>query len=270
MRATLRDPRHPVNSDFDEDEAVTGTRPSLLFVHGVYHGAWCFEARWAPWFRARGHAVRCLDLPLDAERFSLDGCVRAIVEAWRERPSTLIGHSLGGRLVRAASARAPIEHVITVSTPSNAQLVRTALAWMPRQPLRTLAAIASGRHELLYHHARFADAMFFSGTLTPEERDAHLARVRAITYPRHALASVLGLAEGSPLHASSRLDHVVGTRDPSCRDTRARPGETLHVIEGGPHDLMLGPTWERAASVIASILDTASGVSSRQRDGGQG
>lgn len=66
---------------------------------------------------------------------------------------------------------------------------------------------------------------------------------------------MLRLDEGTPLHPSPRLDHVIGTLDPSCRGTCARRGEQLHVVEGGPHDLMLGPTWTRAAEVLASIVE---------------
>ena len=37
--------------------------PSILFVHGAGHAAWCWHEHFTPWFEARGYTVAAPDLP---------------------------------------------------------------------------------------------------------------------------------------------------------------------------------------------------------------
>ena len=42
-----------------EGSSANAKRPSLLFIHGGFHGAWCWDEYLLPWFAARGwHAPR--------------------------------------------------------------------------------------------------------------------------------------------------------------------------------------------------------------------
>lgn len=232
-------------------------RRALLLVHGVYHGAWCFEEHWAPRLRARGHRVHALDLPIGAHAFSLEACIEAVAQAWSSAPEppVVVGHSLGGRLVRFAMGRVPIDHGILLAVPDDRQLVWAAMQLTARRPRTMLRAILGGRHEHAYHDAELADAMFFAGTLEDHERDRLLGRVREVSYPRHALAAVLAMGRPPrPLHPHARIDVVIGSRDLACRGTRARSGESLHVLRGAPHDVMLGPTADAALGLIEQLL----------------
>jgi pimeloyl-ACP methyl ester carboxylesterase len=98
--------------------------PPLLFVHGVMHGAWCWEERFIPWFTDRGHACYTLELPghgRDRDRFSH----RLRLKAYRRRvldaldllpaPPVLVGHSLGGLLAREASLLRPLAGVVLLA-----------------------------------------------------------------------------------------------------------------------------------------------------------
>jgi pimeloyl-ACP methyl ester carboxylesterase len=87
------------------DRARRAPRP-LLFVHGVYRGSWCFAEHLGPYFEARGNDVHLVDLPLGPTRFGMPECVEAVAAAWQavSPPPVVIGHSLGGQVVRAALA----------------------------------------------------------------------------------------------------------------------------------------------------------------------
>ena len=37
-------------------------RPALLFIHGGFHGAWCWDEHFLPWFAERGWAAHALSL----------------------------------------------------------------------------------------------------------------------------------------------------------------------------------------------------------------
>src|SRR5215469_59397 len=36
--------------------------PPVLFVHGLFHGGWCYEEHFVPWFRSRGYDARAVTL----------------------------------------------------------------------------------------------------------------------------------------------------------------------------------------------------------------
>ena len=80
--------------------------PPLLFVHGTFHGAWCWEQHWMERFAAAGlesHAVSLRGTsgsPCDAKSVKISEHVadlRAFVdEHLNGRPPILVGHSFGG------------------------------------------------------------------------------------------------------------------------------------------------------------------------------
>src|SRR5690606_34863146 len=79
------------------------TRPPVLFLHGIFAGAWCF-AGWQRRFAEAGHASYALDLRgregsrrvSDIGRVSLRDYAADAMEAARmlERPF-VVGHSMG-------------------------------------------------------------------------------------------------------------------------------------------------------------------------------
>ena len=90
-------------------EHVTHEHP-LLFVHGAYVAAWCWEEHFQPWFAHRGWSTYAVSLSghgksrnrehLDS--YSIDDYVRDVAEvaARLPAPPILIGHSMGGMVVQ--------------------------------------------------------------------------------------------------------------------------------------------------------------------------
>ncbi len=88
----------------------TGDAPPLLLVHGVMHGAWCWEENWIPEAVERGWACHAVDLAglrrddedEDERRWTRRDCeadVRAAVATLPE-PPVLVGHSTSAVLVQ--------------------------------------------------------------------------------------------------------------------------------------------------------------------------
>ena len=85
-------------------------RTPLLFVHGAYSGAWCWEEHFLPYFAARGHPAYALSLRghgASAGRESLalasiSDYVEDVAHAVRrfQTPPVLVGHSMGGLVVQ--------------------------------------------------------------------------------------------------------------------------------------------------------------------------
>lgn len=87
----------------------------LLFVHGAYSGAWCWDEYFLPWFAQHGFTAHALSLSghgksegrIDLARMRLadyvDDVERAI--ATLPTPPVLIGHSMGGFIVQKCLER---------------------------------------------------------------------------------------------------------------------------------------------------------------------
>jgi len=107
--------------------ARAGSKPPLLFVHGGYCDAWCWDPYFLPWFAAHGYAAHALSLRghgtsggretlfvAGLDDYAAD--VARVAESLGS-PPVLIGHSmgasvvehmLGARPVRAAALLAPV------------------------------------------------------------------------------------------------------------------------------------------------------------------
>ncbi|KAG2444041.1 hypothetical protein HYH02_009239 [Chlamydomonas schloesseri] len=102
--------------------AGSGNRPPLLFVHGSYHAAWCWQENFMPYFAARGYDTYAVSLraqggsdpapagvtvagTLDVHAADLASLVPAVVAASSSgsssaRAPVMLGHSFGGLIVQ--------------------------------------------------------------------------------------------------------------------------------------------------------------------------
>ena len=92
-----------------EPEGNARTTP-ILFVHGMFHGAWCWEEHFLPFFAQRGYAAHALSLRGHA---GSEGCERLRWTSLADyvsdlgqvvnqlpRPPVLVGHSMGGMITQ--------------------------------------------------------------------------------------------------------------------------------------------------------------------------
>lgn len=91
------------------------SRPPLLFVHGVMHGAWCWEEHWIPSAVDRGWPCHAVELHQQRRaeeddegdrRWTLGDMRSDIASAidQLDEPPVIIGHSTGARLALAVLA----------------------------------------------------------------------------------------------------------------------------------------------------------------------
>jgi non-heme chloroperoxidase len=91
-------------------EKVSLRATPLLFLHGAYAAAWCWDEHFLPYFAERGYASHALSVSghgaspgrerLDS--FGIDHYVRDVAEvaARLPAPPVLIGHSMGGMVAQ--------------------------------------------------------------------------------------------------------------------------------------------------------------------------
>jgi pimeloyl-ACP methyl ester carboxylesterase len=91
------------------DARAGAAAPPLLFLHGSYHGAWCWAEHFMPFFSAAGYDTYAVsvrgqggsdrgDLKVSGD-LSSHAADLACVLAALPRPPVLVGHSFGGLLL---------------------------------------------------------------------------------------------------------------------------------------------------------------------------
>jgi pimeloyl-ACP methyl ester carboxylesterase len=120
-------------------------RPSLLFIHGGFHGAWCWDEYMLPWFGARGWQANALSLRghgnsdghADIRRWTMDDYAADVMEVLEGlgRPTVLVGHSMGGVVAQRCWERSSLVAgmVLYASSPLRADhaVVRRLLRLRP-------------------------------------------------------------------------------------------------------------------------------------------
>jgi pimeloyl-ACP methyl ester carboxylesterase len=168
---------------------MPGVAVTAVLVHGLWHGAWCWdEAR-----ERLGTGLRCVAVELPMTSFSADiAAVRECLDAL-DGPVLLAGHSYGGAVVTAAGAHPSVRGLLYLAAFAlaegesvgrvlpDADIAPTRLA----DALRTSADGAQvlldpdAARELLYGHAGAAVAAEAIGRLRPVARSLFSARAGA-------------------------------------------------------------------------------------------
>lgn len=239
----------------------------LLFVHGAYTGAWCWDEHFLAYFSARGYGTYALSLSghgasrrgghLDG--FSLQDYVADVAEVIAKLPAppVLIGHSMGGMVIQKYLERATAPAVALLCSVPPQGLMGSALGLMLAKPnlLVALNRIMGGGHPDLDH---LREALFHQ----PIDRATLLRYYRKCQPESHrALWDMTlfqlphpGAMQRPPmLVLGAAHDHLI---PPSQVVMTATTFATeAHIFPDMGHAVMLEQDWQVAAEHIAQWLE---------------
>ena len=242
-------------------------RTPLLFLHGAYVGAWCWDEHFLPWFAQQGFPCYALSLRGHGasggrERlhsFGLDDYAEDLGQAVEAlpRPAALIGHSMGALVVQKYLERATARAVVHVCPVPPFGLLPSTFALAFGRPgfFAEINALADGHSA---SRAALAEA-FFSGPVDAGRIDRHYARMQGES--RRALMDMTlwGLPQ---LWRMARVESlVIGASEDAlispalAQSAAAMLGAEYRLLEGLGHAVMLELDWERAAQEILDWLE---------------
>jgi len=246
-------------------EKMTGPSP-IVFVHGAWHGAWCWDVHFLPFFADRGWECHALDLRGHGESPGRDELRAASIAdyvadlddvvASIERPPVLVGHSMGGLVVqRYLESHTTPAAVLMASVPPRGAW-RATLRTARRHPL-AFARVNLQRNlgPLVATPELTRDVLFSPATdeariaqhhpqLQDESYKAYVGMLLRWPRPRRVVSPVFVLGGGD--------DQVFHPSEVAATAAAYRTSADIFPAMG--HDMMLEPEWEHVADRIESWL----------------
>ncbi|WP_102145910.1 alpha/beta hydrolase [Mycobacterium hubeiense] len=236
----------------------------LLFVHGAFHAAWCWE-NFLDYFAEQGYRALAVSLrghgrsPVKRLRFcSLADYVEDVESVASSLPVSpvLIGHSMGGFIVQKYLERheAPAA-VLMASTPQAGARAFTGRL-IRRYPWLTLRSVVTGNALHGFNTPAVARQMFFSAG-TPESDVVRYAALLGNESQRVGFDAMRKPPD--PARVRTPL-LVLGADEDPCiladevAATARAYGTQAQVFPAIGHDMMLEPKWADVAERIDSWL----------------
>jgi non-heme chloroperoxidase len=238
----------------------------LLFIHGAYAAAWCWDEHFLPFFAEQGYDCYAVSLSghggsrgrehLDS--FGIDHYVKDVVEVATQLPAppVLVGHSMGGMVAQKylESHEAPAVALLASVPPQGLWAAALGLAFQKPGLLRDLNKLLGGTQVAL---DTLREAMFAQ----PIDLD-DLARYYRRMQPESHLAIWDMTLFNLPLPSRMRVppllvlggehDHLIPTSQVEM--TARSYGVEAEIFPGMGHGLMLERDWRKVAERVLAWL----------------
>jgi pimeloyl-ACP methyl ester carboxylesterase len=240
----------------------------ILFVHGMWHGAWCWKEHFLPYFAQQGYASYALNLRghdgskgRDRLRWtSLDDFVVDVEQVAEQMPTPpiMIGHSMGGMIVQKYLERNQAPGAVLLASTSPHGVLPTTLRLARRHPLAFTKVGLSFSMYPLVSTPQLAQDAFFSEDMPDEQLTSYAARLQDESY--RAILDMIGLNLPHPEKVKTSLLVLGGTDDrlvspDEVRATACAYGIEAELFSGMAHDMMLEAGWQAVADRILDWLD---------------
>ncbi len=255
-------------------EVITRRPPSeprptpLLFVHGGWHGAWCWDVHFLPYFAQQGYVCYALSLrghgssennkPLRFTRMGDYVNDVAQVAGTLERPPVVVGHSMGGFVVQKYLEKddAPAGVLLASAPPSGT--IPALLRYAGRHPLTLLKDTLTFSLRFSVGTPELVRDAFFSAEMPLEKVRAYSERMQDESFTTLAFdAAALHLVKPQQIKApvlvlGAERDTIFTTDEVEA--TARAYGTKAEIFPDMAHDMMLEASWQQVAERITVWL----------------
>ena len=245
----------------------------LLFVHGAWHGAWCWDEHFLDFFAARGYRSLALSLrghgnsaaPKFRRLCSIQDFVADIASVAQGLPGPpiVVGHSLGGYVVQKYLESHAAPAAVLLAPAPVTGIAGFLLRRLKRHPWHTGTGLAVGRSlRGVGGTPDLARETFFSESASEDDVRRYTALLGEEYAPRIVIDMLWPNLPRPNLVTTPLL--ILGADDDVCftqrevRSTAAAYGMDAEFFPAMSHDMMLDPGWEPVAERIHAWLETHS------------
>lgn len=247
------------------EKAVSPT--PLLFVHGAWHAAWCWEPHFLPYFAQHGYVCYALSLrghgdSQGKERlrwWRVADYVADVVQAAASLPvpPIVIGHSAGGFIVQKYLEAHPAPAAVLLASVAPTGLLPIVLTMAVRHPLVFLRALSTLDMRRLVGTPELSREWLFSAKMPPDQVARFAGQMQNESFLAFMDMALLRLVRRSRIRTPLLVLGAEGDRltPPRTIEATARAyGAPVQIFPGMAHDMMLEPAWEAVAQRILAWL----------------
>jgi pimeloyl-ACP methyl ester carboxylesterase len=243
------------------DQAVSPT--PLLFVHGAWHAAWCWEVHFLPYFAQHGYACHALSLrghggSEGRERlrwWRVADYVADVAQAATSLPAppVVVGHSAGGFIVQKYLETHQPSAAVLLAPVAPTGLLPIVLSMAARHPLVFLGAMPTLDMRRLVGTPELSREWLFSAEMPADQVARFAGQMQNESFLAFLDMALLRLVRRSRIHTPLLVLGAEGDRltPPRTIEATARAyGAPVQIFPGMAHDMMLEPRWEAVAERI--------------------
>jgi len=247
---------------------ANGRKPPLLFVHGGYCDAWCWEPYFLPFFAGKGYAAHAISLRghgasgghstlfiagLDDYAADLEAVVARL-----PAPPVLIGHSMGAAVVERMLATRPVRAAALIAPVPPAGLMTVAARLASERPDYLLQLSQFDPSRLSSHVLETLRPLYFGDDVDPAIL-AEATRHLCVESPRALLDLSLRLHWQLPERGGAPLYVLGAGGDRICTPgevgmTAQHHGVDAAILPGLSHMMMLDRQWQAPAKALLGWL----------------
>ena len=249
-------------------QAITQKSP-ILFVHGMWHGAWCWEPNFMPYFAKNGFDTYALSLrnhgkskhhkPIWRVRIKeYVEDVRQAVESIDGDP-IIVGHSMGGFIVQKYLEKYAAPSVVLLASVPPYGILGPTLKVLSKFPFTFLKAnLTLNLHHIVANSAS-AKHLLFSDTLPPKIANSYQSKLENEAYIGYLdmmlfnLPKVKKIPNTKMFVLGAKDDKVISPKD--LKKTAETYQADLKIVPNLAHDMMLDTNWEAAAKEILQWIN---------------
>jgi len=237
----------------------------LLFVHGMWHGAWCWDEFFLPYFAEHGYHVTALSLRGHASSqgkisgSSIAAYVKDVeqVAAGFEVPPVVIGHSMGGFITQKyLQTNESPAGVLLAPVPHFGVWPATARVFM-HSPLILLKVMTQFRLRPAVETPTDARWALFSHSMPKKQMLKYFAKLDDESF--RAYLDLLGLNLANPKRVKAPVlvlgaenDTVISVKNINA--TAKAYNTQAEIFPNMAHDMMLEKDWRSVADKTINWL----------------
>jgi len=257
-----------MNLEVIKQEASGDVRPTpILFVHGMWHAAWCWAEHFAPYLAQQGYTSYSVSLrghgASEGRRrlrwTSLHDYVSDLeqVVAGLTTAPVLVGHSMGGFVVQKFLESHPVPAAVLLASVPPKGVLPATLRYVSRHPFAFIKANLTLSMYPIVGTPQLAHDSLFSPAMPDGKVRAYFARLQDESY--RAYVEMMGFTLPRPGRVKTPLLVLGAAGDrlivPGDVEATARAYATrAEIMTNMAHDMMLDDGWPRVADRIRSWL----------------
>lgn len=242
---------------------------SLLFIPGMFHGAWCFEEYFLPYFSSLGYDCYALSLQNHGKSYKKKATwkirikdyvndLKNAIDSIKSDP-ILIGHSMGGFIIQKYLEKYKAPAVVLLASVPPKGIIGSTLAVIKNYPFSFLKTNLTWN---LYHIIKSKKAskyLFLPASLSNEKLDEYHGKLDNESFLAYLDMLFFNLPKTNEINQEKML--IIGAENDKInslsdiKNIAKKYRKEYVVIPNASHDIMLDPNWKLAANTINTWLD---------------